>query len=314
MGAEKRYKFRGSMLLLLTAVIWGTSFIATKSGAETIGPFAFNSIRSFIGGIALIPVIALSVGKKQKHISGKGGHKDLLKGGVLCGLALFLAGAFQQIGILYTSAGKTGFITSLYVVMVPVLQIFFRKKVKAGLLVCVIAALAGFCMLSMNGSGSIQKGDVLIFIGAFWFAVHILIINHYASIVDNVKMSCIQFFSCGTIAAVGMLGIDPFLGFAPLNIMNLNSSAAALLYSGIMACSVAYTLQIVGQRMTDSVVASLILSLESVFAVISGALIFGERMVVREIIGCVLIFAAVVAAQFFSHEKKDSGNPGVQNE
>ena len=189
----------------------------------------------------------------------------------------------------------------------------FRKKVKAGLWVCVIAALVGFCMLSMNGSGSIQKGDVLIFIGAFWFAVHILIINHYAGIVDNVKMSCIQFFSCGTIAAVGMLVIDPLLGFAPLNITNLNSSAAALMYSGIMACSVAYTLQIVGQRLTDSVVASLILSLESVFAVISGALIFGERMVVRETVGCILIFAAVVAAQLFSQEKRKPGNTGVQN-
>ena len=162
-------------------------------------------------------------------------------------------------------------------------------------------------MLSMNGSGSIQKGDVLIFIGAFWFAVHILIINHYAGIVDNVKMSCIQFFSCGTIAAVGMLVIDPLLGFAPLNITNLNSSAAALMYSGIMACSVAYTLQIVGQRMTDSVVASLILSLESVFAVISGALIFGERMVVRETVGCVLIFAEQLWLQVLFSGKKEAG-------
>ena len=314
MDTEKRYRYRGSILLLLTAVIWGTSFIATKSGAETIGPFAFNSIRSFIGGVALIPVIVLPIGKKKKDASPEDNCKALLKGGILCGVALFLAGAFQQIGILYTSAGKTGFITSLYVVMVPVLQIFFRKKVKAGLWICVIAALAGFCLLSMNGSGSIQKGDVLVFIGAFWFAVHILIINHYAGIVDNGKMSCIQFFSCGVIAAVGMLVIDPFLGFAPLNTMNLNSSAAALLYSGIMACSVAYTLQIVGQRMTDSVVASLILSLESVFAVISGALIFGERMVVRETVGCVLIFAAVVAAQFFSQGKREPGNTGMQNE
>lgn len=295
-------KIKGNLLLLLTAIIWGTSFIATKSGAENMGPFAFNCVRSLIGGIALLPVI-LMLGHRNLGVSDHQNRKDLIIGGILCGLALFSAGAFQQIGILYTSAGKTGFITSLYVVLVPVLQIFLKKKMRMEVWFCVIAAMVGFSLLSMPKLGQISMGDFLIFIGAFCFALHILVIDYYVGRVDSVQMSCIQFFSCSAAATIGMLIIDPLLGFDPLNVDCLIGSAIPLLYSGIFSCSIAYTLQIVGQKITDSIFASLILSLESVFAVISGMLIFGERMVAREWIGCIVIFAAVVVAQFFSEEK-----------
>lgn len=297
------HRVKGNLLLLLTAIIWGTSFIATKSGAEGMGPFAFNSVRSLLGGIALLPVI-LALDRSKKEKPGFQNKKDLIIGGILCGLALFFAGAFQQIGILYTSAGKTGFITSLYVVLVPVLQVFLRKKVRAGVWFCVIAAMIGFFMLSMPKLGQISMGDILIFIGAFCFALHILIIDYYVERADSVKMACIQFFACSAAAAVGMFSVDPLLGFESLRAETLVDCALPLLYSGIMSCSVAYTLQIVGQKITDSVFASLILSLESVFAVVSGMIFFGERMVFREVMGCILIFAAVVIAQLFSGEKK----------
>ena len=298
-------RMKGNVLLLLTAIIWGTSFIATKSGAEALGPFAFNAIRTLIGGIALIPVISLLSHRNKTESTRVQDRKSLLVGGILCGIALFFAGAFQQIGILYTSAGKTGFITSLYVVLVPVLQVLLHKKIKASLWVCVFLAIAGFCILSMPNPGQVSIGDFLIFVGAFCFAVHIIVIDYYVDKVDSVKMSCIQFFSCSIAAAIGTFLIDPLLGFDSLSIENLVNAAFPLLYSGIMACSVAYTLQIVGQKMTESVVASLILSLESVFAVISGILIFNERMILREIIGCILIFIAVIAAQLFAEQKKD---------
>jgi len=294
-------KLKGNFMLLLTAIIWGTSFIATKSGVESMGPFAFNSIRSFIGGLTLLPIILLF--KRYGRLDDKGEKKsDLIVGGVLCGLALFFAGAFQQLGIVYTTVGKAGFITAMYVVLVPVIQVLFGKKVKIQIWVCVIMALVGFCLLCMPEFGQIGIGDLLIFAAAIFFAVHILVIDYYVDRVDSIKLSCIQFFSCGAIAILGII-LDQTFGVEPLRVNGVVSCALPLLYSGVLSCGVAYTLQVVAQKKTNSILASLILSLESVFAVISGMLIFGERMVAREMIGCIIIFAAVISAQFFSDEK-----------
>lgn len=289
-------------MLLLTAAIWGTSFIATKSGAEGMGPFAFNAVRSLIGGIALFPVIFLTnrfSGEKRE----KENKKDLFIGGSLCGIALFLAGAFQQVGILYTSAGKAGFVTSLYVVMVPLLRLFSGKRERLPVWLCVGASLSGFCLLCMPEAGKIGIGDLLVFAGAAGFAIHILIIDCYVDKADNIKLSCIQFFSCSLAAFLGMLIIDPLLGFEELHMAQIIECRGPLFYSGIMSCSVAYTLQVVAQKRTNSVIASMILSLESVFAVISGMVFFGETMAAREIIGCMIIFFSVVIAQIFSGKK-----------
>ncbi|MCB6992068.1 DMT family transporter [bacterium 210820-DFI.6.37] len=291
----------GNAMLLLTAAIWGTSFIATKSGAEGMGPFAFNAVRSLIGGIALFPVIFL-MNRCPKEKREKEHKKDLFTGGSLCGIALFLAGAFQQVGILYTSAGKAGFITALYVVIVPLFRLFSGKREKLPVWLCVGTSLAGFCLLCMPQIGKIGIGDLLVLAGAVGFAIHILIIDYYVDKADTIKLSCIQFFSCSLAAFFGMFIIDPRLGFDELHMAQIIDCLGPLFYSGIMSCSVAYTLQVVAQKRTNSVIASMILSLESVFAVISGMIFFGETMAFREILGCIVIFCSIVAAQISTTE------------
>ena len=281
-------------MLMTTALIWGTAFVAQKSGMELIGPIAFNGIRTLIGAVALIPVI-LIMGKDNK---AEGSGKTLIIGGICCGLALGTAGNIQQIGLYYTSVAHSGFITALYVVIVPLLGLFLKKRISPVMWCCVITSAIGLYLLCIpaGGFGAINSGDILVFVCAICFAIHILIIDYFSPKVDGVKLSCIQFFVAGSVSIIISFFADPALGFDLPSAGDICASWLSILYTGIMSCSVAYTLQILGQKETEPAIASMILCLESVFALIAGMILLGEVMSFREIIGCVIMFAAIFVA------------------
>lgn len=293
---------KSDAMLMLTALIWGTSFVAQKEGMDLIGPLAFNGFRTVIGALVLIPVILIFTKKgdaEEKSLEEKKAEKKtLIIGGILCGLALFFAGNVQQIGIFYTSVSHSGFITAMYVVIVPILGLFLRKRVPALIWGCVAASAVGLYLLCIppTGFGQINKGDIIMLLCALLFAVHILIIDYFSPKVDGTKLSCIQFFVAGILSLIFMGPVDASLGFDFPTVTTILGSWLPLLYSGILSCGVAYTLQVVAQKNADPTVASMILCLESVFALIAGMIILGEMMTGREVIGCVLMFAAIVVA------------------
>ena len=292
---------KGNVILVITALIWGTAFVAQSVGMDYVGPFTFITARYIVGGVFLIPCIYLldKMNRKPVKKSSKDDKKILLTGGFLCGTALFTASCFQQIGIQYTTVGKSGFITSLYIVIVPILGILFKKKVPVKVWISVVISLVGLYLLCMKEGFSISKGDFLILICAFCFSIHILIIDKYSSIVDGVRMSCIQFF------VAGFLGVILMFLFENPSITDILSAYNPILYAGIMSSGVAYTLQIMGQKYTTPVLATLIMSLESVFAVISGWIILGEVLSFKEFIGCCLVFIAIILAQLPDRKVKD---------
>lgn len=304
-----KYTLRQSMLLLLTAAIWGVAFVAQSVGMDYVGPFTFNTVRSLLGGIVLIPCIVLlkriNVGSKDtagaaEHASGDpaGQRKVLLTGGVACGVLLCIASNLQQFGIMYTSVGKSGFITAMYIVLVPVLGIFLKKKAGIKIWCSVAIAVGGLYLLCMTDSGfSIQKGDLLLLLGAVIFSFHILTIDYFSPKVDGVKMSCIQFFTCGILSMVCM-----FL-FEQPQIGAILQAWMPIVYAGVLSCGVAYTLQIVGQKGMNPTVASLILSMESVISVIAGWLILHQKLSGRELLGCVLMFVAIILVQLPERER-----------
>ncbi len=288
-------KAKNAGMLMLTAFIWGTAFVAQSVGMDYLGPFTFNGIRSIIGGIALLPCILLlqKINGKQGSISGDKSvdRKNLIAGGVACGLLLFAASSLQQIGIQYTTAGKAGFVTAFYIVIVPVLGIFLKKKIGWKVWVAVVLALAGLYFLCITDGFTIGKGDIYVFLCALIFSAHILVIDHFSPKADGVKMSCIQFFVCGIVSLPFMFALE-----TP-TIQGMLRGYAPLLYAGVMSCGVGYTLQIIGQKNVNPAIASLILSLESCFSVLAGWLILGEKLSVREFAGCVLMFVAIILAQ-----------------
>lgn len=292
-----RHQTRGIFMLSLTAFIWGTAFVAQSVSMDYMGPFTFNSARFLIGGFVLLPVIfwmnrSSSEKEDRRQIeASKNSSSTLIKGGIYCGLALFIGAAFQQLGIIGTTVGKAGFISTLYVVMVPVLGLFFGKKVSKIIWLCIFLAMIGMYLLCINESLSLSRGDFLVLISAFCFSIHILVIDHFSPLVDGVKLSCIQFFTCGILSGIVALALE-----SP-EFFHLSNGWKALLYSGVLSCGVAYTLQVVGQKYVMPVIASLILSLESVFAVFSGWIILDEMLTAKEIWGCVLIFGAILLAQ-----------------
>lgn len=292
-------KTKNALILVLTAFIWGTAFVAQSVGMDYLEPFTFNGVRSLIGGAALLPCIAIlqkmnrkdGVGKEPGSGDVRRERKDMVFGGIACGLLLFAASSLQQIGIQFTTAGKAGFITACYIVIVPVLGIFLKKKIGWKVWAAVAIALAGLYFLCMTEKFTVGKGDVLIFACALVFSLHILVIDYFSPKVDGVKMSCIQFFVCGIASLPFMFLLEtPKIG-AMLN------GWLPLLYAGVMSCGVGYTLQIIGQKDMNPAIASLILSLESCFSVLAGWIVLGERLSARESIGCVLMFAAIILAQ-----------------
>lgn len=300
----QKTKLRNSILLLLTATIWGTAFVAQSVGMDYVKPFTFNAVRSLIGGIVLIPCIFLlnrvNPPKQQETTPREAARsrKTLIAGGIWCGIFLAAASSFQQIGIQYTTVGRAGFITACYIVIVPILGlIFLKKKCPASIWAAVALALAGLYLLCITDSFSIGKGDFLVMICAVLFSVHILVIDHFSPLVDGVKMSCIQFFVCGIICAV------PALLFERPIISALLAAWGPILYAGVFSCGVGYTLQVVGQKDMNPTVASLILSLESCISVLAGWVLLGQKLSLRELAGCVLMFAAILLAQLPAGKK-----------
>lgn len=295
-------RLKNASMLILTAFIWGTAFVAQSVGMDFLEPFTFNGVRSLIGGIVLLPCIFLirrinaRAGEPERE---EGTRKDLIIGGILCGLLLFAASSLQQIGIVYTTAGKAGFITAFYIVIVPVLGVFLHKRIGWKVWTAVVMALAGLYFLCMTEKLAVGKGDLYIFLCALIFSVHILVIDHFSPRVDGVKMSCIQFFTCGIVSLIPM-----FVWETP-RVDNLLAGWVPLLYAGVLSCGVAYTLQVVGQKNVNPAIASLLLSLESCFSVLAGWLILGERLSTREFAGCILMFAAIILAQLPEGKKEE---------
>lgn len=272
--------------------------MAQSVGMDYLEPFTFNGVRSLIGGVALLPCILFLDKINDKAEKPVGTKKDLVAGGIACGLLLFAASSLQQMGIQYTSAGKAGFITAFYIVFVPVLGIFLKKKIGWKVWVAVVLALAGLYFLCITESFTIGKGDILIFLCALVFSAHILVIDHFSPKVDGVKMSCIQFFVCGVVSLPFMFLLEtPKMGA-------IFDAWAPLLYAGVLSCGVAYTLQIVGQKNVNPAIASLLLSLESCFSVLAGWIVLNERLSAREAAGCILMFAAIILAQLPDKKKE----------
>lgn len=293
----KAKQLKSAFLLLLTATIWGVAFVAQSVGMDYVGPFTFNAVRCVIGGAVLLPCIAV-LDRLRGPDAKKGDRRTLCISGVLCGVVLWAASNLQQIGIQYTTVGKAGFITACYVVLVPVLGIFLKKRCRFIVWIGVAMTLAGLWLLCINGKFNINAGDIYVLACALVFSIHILVIDHYSPLVDGVRMSCIQFFVCGVLSGICMLIFEePKMG-------DILAAWEPILYAGVLSCGVAYTLQIVGQKGINPTVASLILCLESVVSVLAGWLILDQALSARELAGCALVFAAVVMVQCWPEKQK----------
>lgn len=295
-----------SFLLFLTAVIWGSGFVAQSVGMEYIEPFTFTAIRNIIGAVVLLPLVLWQRKNRKDNVDKsklavEGMIRSTLIGGVFCGIFLCIASNFQQFGIQYTTVGKAGFLTALYVVIVPVLGLFFRKKVSWIVWASVVLSVLGLYLLCMKqGDFSLQYGDVLELICALMFSFHILIVDHFSQKTDGVMMSAIQFFVCGVLSFVLMLL------FENPSVVRILEAWKPILYAGVLASGAGYTLQIVGQKGVNPVLASLILCMESVVSAVAGWLILGQALTRREIFGCILMFAAIVLAQLPVPERRRS--------
>lgn len=296
-----KQQIKSSLILLLTATIWGVAFVAQSVGMEYIGPFTFNAIRCVLGELVLIPVILVLKKKKETGAENqeKEDKKTLWAGGIACGVILCIASNLQQFGIMEASVGKSGFFTALYIVMIPVIGIFIGKRPGIKLWFCVALAVVGMYLLCMkDGSFTIERADIMLLLCALAFSFHILVVDYFSPKVDGVKMSCIQFLVCGVLSAVGMLFTE-----TP-DISNIQAAWLPLLYAGLLSCGVGYTLQIVGQKGINPVIASLIMSLESVISALAGWVILGQVLSPKEILGCVLMFVAIIITQIPIGNKK----------
>lgn len=306
---------KSSLLLLLGAFVWGVAFVAQSVGMDHLNAFAFNSTRNFIGVIALIPVLIWKIYRQKGEVNSvqplnledsskpkscvsfiqnvrKIFTKDLLVGGIICGTALCIASNFQQLGIQYSTVGKSAFITTLYIVFVPILGLFFKKKVSIQVWIGVFLAMAGLYLLCMKDESFVLgTGDIYLLLCAFFFTIQITAVDYFAPKVDGVALSMMQFLVTAILSGVCMI-------FTEIPTWSdICGAAIPLLYAGVISCGIGYTLQIIGQKHLSATVASLIMSLESVFATLAGWLILHEVLSTKELIGCGLVFAAVVLTQ-----------------
>ena len=288
-------QLKANILLLLTAAIWGLAFVAQKVGAEYVGAFTFNGIRFALGSISLIPLILLLNKKKENNDAKKeeGGNslKHTIRAGIIVGCALFIATSLQQTGVMYTTAGKAGFITGLYMVIVPILGLFLKQKVNNTTWIGIVIAIIGLYLLSINEDFSISKGDLLVLIGSVGWAIHILLIDNFTKKIDPLKLSSIQFATCSILSL-----LVAFI-FEDINMVGISAALVPILYGGLLSVGVAYTLQVVAQKNAKPSHAAILLSMESVFGAIGGAMFLGERIGSRGLVGCVLIFIAIIVSQ-----------------
>lgn len=295
-------KLRGIVSLLTATIIWGFAFIAQSVGMDLIGPFTFQMVRCLLAVVFLIPCsFLLDLGKCSKAQSfQKWSDPNLWKGGSICGCALFAASSLQQVGLVYTDAGKAGFLTAMYIVLTPVVGLFRKKKPPKSTLFSVFLAVIGLYLLSCMGVGNINRGDLFLMGCALAFTVQINCIDHFAQNLDGFRMNCIQALT------VAVLSVPFVLFTETVNPANLLACWGPLCFAGMLSMGLAYSLQIVGQKHLEATTASLIMSLESVFAALGGWWLLHERMSGSELLGCALVFGAVVISQL--PEKKRTAN------
>ena len=304
----------GLAVLLLTAAIWGFAFVAQAAGGDAIGPFTFNSVRNLVGALVLLPVIVIldrvgAASSREKICAKKRGKHVFLQGTVI-GFLLFLATNLQQLGITYgRSAGKAGFITAFYLVLVPILGIFFGKKCPKATWIAVVMALAGIYLISIAETSALSWPDILLLLSALGFAIQILFVDRFMTdATDNiyaVRLAMMEFLICGILSGIPALLFERQNWSGGITAFLRPDALGSILYAGILSCGVAYTLQIVGQKNVPPTLASLMMSFESVFCLLGGWLLLGEQLTPRQLLGCALMFAAVLVAQFA--EAKDSG-------
>lgn len=300
----KTREVKSVFILLLTAAIWGFAFVAQRVGMQHVGAFTFNGIRFALGSASLIPVIYF-FNKKSKNENSENPKdfqeadlKTTIKSGLLAGSVLFIAASLQQVGLIYTTAGKAGFITSLYIVLVPILGIFLKQKTHYTTWIGALVAVVGLYLLSINESLTIELGDLLEIIGAFFWAAHIQLIDKFVRNVDAIKLSSIQFAACSVLSLI-VASI-----FEDVNLGGLTNALVPILYGGIMSAGVAYTLQAVGQKYAKPSHAAIALSMESVFAAIGGALLINERLPAKGYAGCALMLLGMLIAQSENFKKE----------
>ena len=288
---------RGSLMLLLCAMVWGAAFVAQSAGMNYVGPFTIQATRYFLSGLVLLPVIAL---RDKKGISvrpaGKAAKRQLLCG-VICGALLCTASIIQQYGIIHTTVGKSGFVTALYIVFVPILGALMGRRAGLKVWLCALTAVFGMYLLCVGSGFSVSGGDLLTLGCAVLFAVHICYVGAVVPHMDGVRLSCVQFLVCSALSAVGML-----LSEAP-NWSSVLPCWWPIVYAGVFSGGVAYTFQIIGERDVQPALASLLMSLESVFAALFGWLLLGQTLSARELFGCAVMFTAIILSQLPERQK-----------
>jgi drug/metabolite transporter (DMT)-like permease len=305
---QRRNIALSTSILTFTAFVWGMGFVAQRSGMENVGPFFFSGARMILGAATLFIVLAVmnaiqrarSSKASEVGAATKATARQLILGGMACGAILFFAGNFQQVGLVFTTASKAGFLTALYIVLVPILGIFLKHKTHLNTWVSVLIAAVGLYFLCVTDGLHIQLGDIVILVGSLGWAMHVLIIDHFVSKfgqMDVLRMCALQFLFAGIFALICTPIFDGFFSTEPLSMTTIKAALIPLLYAGIISTGVGFTLQAVGQRYAKPSTAAIIMSLESVFAVIGGMIILGERMSGRELLGCGLMFLAVILAQ-----------------
>lgn len=302
-------KIRGTLILLLTALIWGMAFVAQSSVTDSIQPFTFNGVRSLLGAFSLLCVLGVRSALEKKEKETKDRKKEpsakgnTVLGGICCGVIMFAASNLQQFGIAaypdtVASSGRAGFITATYVIMVAVIGWILSRKIEPAVLAAVIGCMAGMYLLCLSGGfQGLYLGDVLVFACAVVFTAHILTVDYFSE-TDSVKMSCIQFLVCGVLSLIAMAL------FEQPDWQNILAAWVPILYAGVFSCGIAYTLQMVGQKEAQPAVASIALSFESVFAALAGWVILGERLSGKELLGCGLVFLSVIVAQLPEMKKE----------
>ena len=287
----KNKVIRADLIMLLAAAIWGFAFVAQREGMETMGPFLFNAARFFIGSAVLFPLVWYLSKKNKTPTNKETSTKKLLIAGTIAGLFLFLASSFQQVGIQYTTAGKAGFITGLYIFFVPLIGIFFGQRTGSGTWLGAFIAVIGLYLLSINDDFSIARGDLLQLICAVFFAAHILVVGYVAKRMDPLKLSLIQYVVSGVLSFFIAIAIEV------ITWQMIVDTAIPLLYAGVMSIGIGYTLQVVAQQHAKSSHAAIILGLEGAFAVLGGWLILDENLSTRGLIGCGLMLSGMFLSQ-----------------
>jgi len=287
----KTQEIRADLIMLLAAAIWGFAFVAQREGMETMGPFLFNTARFFIGTVFLLPIVWYLSKKNKSQNNKETSTKKLLFAGFIAGLFLFLAASFQQVGIQYTTAGKAGFITGLYIFFVPLIGIFFGQRTGSGTWLGAFIAVIGLYFLSINDDFSIARGDLFQLICAIFFAAHILVIGYVAKSMDPLKLSLIQYFVSAVLSFFIAIAIEV------ITWEMIVDTAIPLLYAGIMSIAIGYTLQVVAQQHAKSSHAAIILGLEGAFAVLGGWLILDENLSTRGLLGCGLMLSGMFLSQ-----------------